>query len=102
MCVNTIVLSSPIFRATTGAMSCENADNSPAQKKNTPACASERPNRSKSQSVISEFTTSPPANASTLKSAASLKTIAARRAEGRRFPHGGAVAAAAGGDREPR
>ena len=74
MCVNTIVLRRPIFFATTGAASCENADSRPVTKKNWPASGSESPKRSKSQSASSEFTTRPPANASTLKSAASLNT----------------------------
>ena len=74
MCVNTMVLRSPIFFATIGAASCENAESSPDQKKNNPASPRESPKRSNSHSVRSELTTSPPANASTLNNAASLKT----------------------------
>ena len=76
MWVKTIVLSRPMRRATTGAASCEAALSNPAQKKNAPACASDRPKRSSSQSAISELTTRPPANASTLNKAARRTTMA--------------------------
>ena len=70
-----MVLSNPILRAMAGAASWEKADSRPVQKKNSPACPSDNPNRSKSHSVSSELTTSPPANASTLNYMASLKTM---------------------------
>ena len=75
MWVNTMVLSRPMRLATQGAASCEAAVSSPAQKKNAPAAASDRPKRSNSHSASSELTTRPPAKASTENSAASRITM---------------------------
>src|SRR5512139_761253 len=75
MWVKTIVLSNPIRFATQGAANCEKAENSPDQKKNWPAAASDRSKRSNNHSASSEFTTRPPAKASTENSAASLSTV---------------------------
>ena len=57
------------------ARNCDVALASPAAKKKVPASASDRPNRCNSHSASSEFTTSPPANASTLNSAARVRTV---------------------------
>src|SRR5918999_1364086 len=75
MCVNTIVLTSPIRRAIQAATGNENADSSPDQKKKTPAAVSDRPKRSNSHSASSECTTKPPANASRLNRAARRNTV---------------------------
>ena len=72
--VKTMVLSKPMRRATIGAARREPALSNPAQKKNAPACASDSPNRCSSQSDSSALMTRPPANASTLNSAAYRKT----------------------------
>jgi hypothetical protein len=55
MCVNTIVLISPIFRDSRAAMGNEKADSTPAQKKKTPASESDRSNRSNSQRASSDL-----------------------------------------------
>ena len=75
ICVNTIVLTRPIRRASTGAASCDAALKSPVQKKKAPAAASDMPKRSKSQSASSELTTRPPANESRLNRPASRQTM---------------------------
>ena len=72
MCVKTIVLTRPMRRDSQAATGNENAASTPDQKKNRPAAASDRPNLSNSQSASSDCTAKPPANASMLKSAASL------------------------------
>jgi hypothetical protein len=59
MCVNTIVLIRPKCRDSRAATGNENAESTPDQKKKTPACASERLNRSKSQRASSDWTTKP-------------------------------------------
>ena len=53
----------------------DSADSTPVQKKITPAAAIDSANRSSSHSASSDWTMRPPANASRLKSAASVKTI---------------------------
>ena len=82
MWVKTIVLSRPMRCATSGAANCDSALNRPAQKKNAPACASDRPKRCSSHSDSKALTIRPPANASTQNSAASLTTMARDAASG--------------------
>ena len=72
MCVNTIVLTRPMRRESHAATGNENAANTPDQKKNSAAAASDKPNFSNSQSANRDCTAKPPANASMLKRAANL------------------------------
>ena len=72
MCVNTIVLTSPMRFDSHAATGKEKAERTPDQKKNIPASASDRSNRSNSHSASSDWTTKPPAKASRLNRAASL------------------------------
>lgn len=60
MCVNTIVLISPMFRDSHAATGNDRAESTPDQKKKTPASESERPNCSNSQRARSDWTTKPP------------------------------------------
>ena len=71
MWVNTIVLISPIRRASRPAANCDPAVSSPVQKKKAPAVARVRPNRWNSHSASSDCTRNPPPNESRLNSAAS-------------------------------
>src|SRR5262249_9199512 len=72
MCVNTMVLTSPIRPDNQAATGNEKAESTPDQKKNRLADESENSNRSNSQSASSDCTTKPPAKASRLNKAASL------------------------------
>ena len=72
MCVNTIVLTSPMRRDSQAATGNEKAESTPDQKKKTPAAASDMSKRSNSHSASSDWTTKPPAKASRLNRAASL------------------------------
>ena len=57
------------------AARAEKAESTPVQKKMTPAVATERWKRSKSQSASNDCTTKPPPNESRLNRAASLRTM---------------------------
>ncbi len=72
MWVNTMVLTSPMARASRAATGYENALSTLDQKKNRLAADSDRSKRSNSHSASSDCTTKPPAKASRLNSAASL------------------------------
>src|SRR5690606_23275170 len=74
MCVNTIVLTSPMRRESRAATGNENADATPDQKKKAPASDNDRSKRSNNQSASKDCTTNPPAKASRLNSAARWKT----------------------------
>ena len=75
MCVNTIVLTRPMRRASAGAASCDTALSRPVQKKKTPAPVNDMPKRSNSHSASSALMISPPAKESTLKRPASFRTM---------------------------
>jgi hypothetical protein len=69
-----MVLIRPMRCASGAAASCDIAVSSHAQKKKAPAAVSESSKRWKSQSASSVLMAKPPANESTLKSAASFHT----------------------------
>src|ERR1041384_5585821 len=75
MCLYTIVLTRPMRFDSQAATGNENAPSVLDQKKNRLAPLSERSKRSKSHSASIDCTASPPANESTLNSAASLYTL---------------------------
>ena len=84
-----MVLIRPMRCASGAAASCDIAVSSPAQKKKAPAAVSENSKRWKSHSASSALIAKPPANESTLKSAASLHTTP------REGPSAGGVSAVA-------
>jgi hypothetical protein len=81
-CVNTIVLSKPMRAATRSASKNEIAASRFAAKSSGPIVCGPTPKRSVNQYAMNAWTTNPPANASTAKSAASRSTMPGIRRRG--------------------
>ena len=93
MCVNTIVLSSPIFRATNGAMSCENADNRPGPEEEQSGLRQRETESLEEPERHQRIHDEPARERIDAEERRELEDDPARRAERRGFPRGGAVAA---------